>query len=201
MKERADAKILGLSDAQHEALSTLAADLLEYGAAAQIYTNYKTNDLVNAGMSGASEYVTLGDEYKMSALAPSTAPDGSAFRSAGVKLSNVVEMYFSFKTTDVSRVTIKVGSQIYDSDDFVTRVDDNGETYYELWSPAIYAHRFETSYKAVLRVDGVECQTLSCSVANYVYSKQNDATIAHLADLVKSIRNYGLSAVAFRNAK
>ena len=201
MKERADAKILGLSDAQHEALSTLAADLLEYGAAAQIYTNYKTNDLVNVGMSGASEYVTLGDEYKMSALAPSTAPDGSAFRSAGVKLSNVVEMYFSFKTTDVSRVTIKVGSQIYDSDDFVTRVDDNGETYYELWSPAIYAHRFETSYKAVLRVDGVECQTLSYSVVNYIYNMQNSASDENLTALLKRIRCYGLSAVAYRDAK
>ena len=201
MKERADAKILGLSDAQHEALSTLAADLLEYGAAAQVYMNHKTNDLVNNNMSGASEYVTLGDEYKMPALAPTTAPDGTAFRSAGVKLSNVVEMYFSFKTTDVSRVTIKVGSHVYDSDDFVTRVDDKGETYYELWSPAIYAHRFETAYKVVLCVDGVECQTLTYSVVNYIYNMQNSTSDANLTALLKRIRCYGLSAVAYRDAK
>lgn len=45
------AEELGVSAAKYEAMQTLVVDLLNYGAAAQVYTNTNTDTLANEGLS------------------------------------------------------------------------------------------------------------------------------------------------------
>lgn len=207
MKSRVAAKsITGFSDAQYAALDTLLSDILEYGAAAQVYKNYKPTNLVNAGITGASEFIPLTSAHKMPAFDASTMPDAAAFTAAKVVLSNVIQLRFDFKTTDVSRVTIKVGNRIYNQDNF-TLVSSQSDGFgvatevYSLSSDAIFADQMETSYTLILCVDGVECQRLKYSVVNYIYNMQNTTSDPDLVELLKRIRNYGLSAVAYRDAQ
>ena len=49
---------LGISPAAFEKIKTLSADILNYGAAAQAYTNVDTSALVNAGLT-SSDYTTV----------------------------------------------------------------------------------------------------------------------------------------------
>ena len=207
MKSRADAKALGLSDAQHEALATLVADILEYGAASQMYTGYKTSALVNADITGASEFVALGSEYANSGPVTITpAADGTSLVSAKLELANVLRLYFEFKTTNVANVTIKMGDKVYDADDFTwVKTENDGfgvaTKYYSISSDAIYAAQFDENCAVTLCVDGVECQKLSYSVVNYIYNMQNSTSDENLTALLKRIRCYGLSAEAYAAAK
>ncbi len=199
--------ITGYSDAQYAALKTLLLDLLEYGAQAQMYANYKPAVLANEGVSGATEFVTLGEEYQMPALIASTN-ENCAFSSATVVLQDVltIRVRFVAEASALDNVKVVLGGKTYTKSDFTLlgACTVEGKTHlnvYEISTGAIYATMLDQSCEATLYVNGTACQTLSYSVLNYVYSKQNNTTIAHLADLVKSIRNYGLSAVAFRDAK
>ena len=203
MKTRAEARTLGLSDEKHAALATLVADILEYGAASQMYTNYKTDDLVNSGVDGASEFVSLGEEFKMPPLAP-TAMTGYAFRSAKVELSNVVRLYFTITAVDISRVSVKIDNMIFDANDFTsdtTTINGVVTTVWELRSSPIYANHFDDGCVAVLCVDGVPCQTLTYSVVNYIYNMQNSTADANFTALLKRIRCYGLSAETYATTK
>ncbi len=207
MKARVESKsIAGFSDAQYAALDTLLADILEYGAAAQNYKGYNTGNLVNEGITGASEFIPLTSAHKMPAFDASTMPDEASFTAAKVVLNNAIYLRFEFKTTDVSRVTIKVGDRVYGQNDFKfvsSQSDGFGipTEIHALDSDAIFANQMETSYTIILCVDGVECQRLQYSVVNYIYNMQNTTSDPDLVALLKRIRNYGLSAVAFRDAK
>ena len=53
---------LGMSAEKYAAMRTLIADMLEYGAKAQVYLNYKTDSLVNEGVTEQSEFVALNPE-------------------------------------------------------------------------------------------------------------------------------------------
>lgn len=54
------AEQLGISEVKFERMKTLATDMLNYGAAAQVYTNYKTDALVNADV--VQTYASVYDE-------------------------------------------------------------------------------------------------------------------------------------------
>jgi hypothetical protein len=144
-----------------------------------------------------SEYVSLGNTYANLNFSSSTASDNSRLISATVELSNVIRLRFAFATTDASKITVKIGNKTYGPSAFIDAkmTDAKGLPIYMVYSEPIYATQIEDNYTVYLLVDGEECQTLMYSVLNYVYRKQNDAN-TQLASLVKSIRNYGSSAIA-----
>lgn len=199
---------LGISEAKTTALRTLIADLLEYGAAAQLYVNHKPLNLANEGITGASTYVELTDEYAPEALGATTAADGSRFISGSVELTDVVTMRIRFATTaaNIANVKVTVNGLTYTSKSFTeigasTIAGTEGLTVYEITSPAIWATQFEQKCSLVLNIDGTDCQTFNYSVVNYIYRQQNVTTNDKLVNLLRTIRNYGLSAEAYRDAK
>ncbi len=185
---------------QYALLRTLIADLLQYGADAQVYASYNTDALVNQGITGMSTYTSPAEEYANVSVTPSTAPDNTHLFSAAVELSNTIRLRFSFATADVSKVTVKIGGVTFDRNDFINTktTDENGLPIYVVYSRDIYATQIEGDFDVALYVDGTKCQSLTYSVLNYVYRKQNDANTA-LAALVKSIHCYGLSARNFHS--
>lgn len=183
-------------DAQYSLLKTLIADLLQYGADAQIFTGYNTDAPVNSGITGMSTYTPPSEAYSDIPLTASTASDGSRLVSVKPELSNVIKLGFTFATPNVSSVTLRIGNKSYGSEHFIstgTKTSD-GLPVYLLYSEAIYATEIEDIFDVTLCVDGKDCQHLQYGVLHYVYRKQNDANTA-LAALVRSIRNYGGSAM------
>ena len=189
-------KSLGLTDDQHAALGTLLADTLEYGAAAQIYMNYNIENLVNADITGQSEFVPLTDVYGAGKPAVSTAAGGTRLRGASAILDNTIRLKFTLYATDIDRVSLVVDGVEYGSGDFLlveAAADFDGLATYELVLPPVPASRLDHLYKLSLREDGVECQTYLYGFVNYLYSMQGNSNAA-LGGMVRAIRNYGLSA-------
>ena len=187
---------LGLSDAKYAAIRTLICDLLDYGAAAQKYTDYKTDALVNEGIEGSSEFTPL--TWTDMKVSYHKTVDGTRFTAANLYFNNANQLIFKFRAADVEKLTLRlfVNGVItyYTADDFV-----NNDGVYSFYTDKIRATEFDDVYYATLIYDGVEVQTLAYSVRSYVYSKQS-ASNTTLAELVRATYKYGLSAKAYAQA-
>ena len=96
--------------ASSDQLKTLAADILNYGAAAQQYTDYNTSALVNADLSqyGVTGTVarTLNDH---TAIGTDVAQTLATWKSASLNLREIVRMRIRFTTTeDITGWTVNV---------------------------------------------------------------------------------------------
>ncbi len=188
---------LGLSDAKYAAIRTLVCDLLDYGAAAQKYMNYKTDELVNEGIEGASEFVPVtSTDMNLTNL---TSVDGVKLKSANLRFNNANQLRFNFTAPDPSLVQIRVMAAgklwYYTADDFVYE-----NNVYSIYTDSVYATEFDVIYYATIIYDGVEVQTAAYSVRSYTYSKQN-STDAALSELIQATYKYGKSAKAYADAK
>lgn len=198
MKSKVDSKsIAGFTDAKYAALGSLVADILEYGAAAQKYMDYKTNALVNAGVTGATKFVALGDEYVQEAdVKYDTA---NCFASASVVLNNAVSFRFLFTAKDASKVKIAIGGKSYTSSSFKTTTVD-GKSYYYIDTPALAATQLNSRFKAIYYVNNNVSHILPYRVSNYIYDMQHTLEDPDLTALIQRLWNYGLSAENYVSA-
>lgn len=186
---------LGISDEKYAAMKTLIADLLEYGAAAQLYVNHKTDALVNEGNEGATAFVALGDEWSKM---PTETTDATVdLISAGLHFNNTNKLYFRFEAADITEDNFKVtvdGNE-YTLGDF--ELTDNG---YILRTEDIAATELDHLFTIELIKNGKTVQTLEYGVFAYVYNMQNNTSEA-MATLAKTLYNYGVSADAYALAE
>ena len=208
-----NAAALGMSDAKFAAMKTLVADMLEYGAKAQVYQYYKTNALVNSGIEGKTTFVEL---TKTDLVIKESALEGVEFTAAGVYFDYVNSLYVKFTAPDMTEDNFYITyrdamgevHEYYLSD--CTLLDEATSTYVLILDPTyatqfnavceleIYTHRSadSTSFKSQ--------QYMTYSVASYVYSMQNkvngNGDLTAMAELARALYNYGLSAKAFNAA-
>ncbi|MBO5946135.1 MAG: hypothetical protein J6Q69_05950, partial [Clostridia bacterium] len=190
--------IAGYTDAQYNALATLICDMLDYGAAAQKYTDYKDDEdgLVNRGIEGGSEFEPISSDAD--AVVGNSESDEVYFTAAGIRFDYVNSMYFKFTAENIEGITVKITncsterSQTYDADNFAL-VKDN---VYVLYSFAIKPVDFNTRYTVELMLEGEVIQTLEYGISAYVYYVQNDT--AEMADLARALYKYGISACKFK---
>ncbi len=202
---------LGLSDAKLAALKVLVADMLEYGAAAQIYNGYKTGALVNDGVSGKSEYAELESTDK--AIDESGA-DGLEITGVGMYFDYVNSFYVNFTALDYAEdeMCILVYNTVTEEETEYTLADcvaiSEAEGKYVLVTDAIFTTSYDDVYFIELytyssRGKLVCQQTLEYSVASYVYAMQNktepDGTLTPMAELARAVYLYGTSAAAYKN--
>ena len=172
----------------------MVSDLLAYGAASQIYLDYKTDSLVTEGLTlTPSVCPTLPSSLQQKGL-HGTADANVKWKSVGLRYTNTTTVFFRFTATDLTGLNVKVtlGDRVvtYDIDDFkaegnnVYRIDFNG----------VLATEFDETVKATFEKDGVVIgQYATYSVNSYLYTNQASSDAA-LADLVKATYNYGKSA-------
>ncbi|MBQ3357111.1 MAG: hypothetical protein II875_15070 [Clostridia bacterium] len=184
----------------NEAISTslrrLLSDLLAYGAAAQTYTNYKTDALVTAGSDIRN--TDYGTYETLSGLAPvfdGTAASDVYWTAASLTLTSSVAMNFRFHADSVQGLTVYVDTtgrtQTY------TSFTSLGSGLYEISFTDINADEFGSTVTATFKRDSKQLgNTVSYSVNTYIQSKQADSNAA-LAALVKALYNYGVSAKAY----
>lgn len=176
-----------LSDRTYDSdvkLNNLVRSLLNYGAAAQKYVNYNTDNLVNK-------------DYKVVLLTPSESDsvrqtgtkisDDLRMTAAGVYFDNDNKIYVKFKATSLTGVTVTMN----DVPSTIYKVEGE-ENVYIAYSDSIPVTQFSIPYKIVLS-NGSESQTAVYSVNSYAYAKcesQNEK----VSMLAKATYTYGDAA-------
>lgn len=184
-------------------LRTVLVDLLNYGAAAQIYRNYKTDNLVNAdltdeqkswGTSNAPSLQNITNKQYETIENPTVQ-----FNSAGLVLNDSVMLRAKFTASDIENLTVKISCNgrefTYSKDDFVS---NNNGTYY-VYCNELYADEMSENILITAYRDGEKCSnTLLFSVESYAKAVQDNYPNTALKNLTDAMMCYGKSAEAYR---
>ena len=177
-------------------LKTLLSDLLVYGEKTQLYRNYKTDNLVTAGLNlTPSAFPGLDSSYNKQTLTGTASAD-VRWSSAGLVLSNNMSMRIGLTTNNPEKYTYEVTINGRTIKYTAADLEANGTGKYYLYFRGIMASEFNMPVTAVIKENGVQVsQVLTYSVNTYIYKKQdmNDA----LGVLLKAIYNYGNSAANY----
>lgn len=165
------------------ALKTFVSDMLAYGAAAQEHTGYNTENLATTGVNGlvcstatpnANVNVNKGQQN-------GDKVDGLGFTSVGVRFDSANYIYAKFTAPSLDNIIVTINGD-------VAEIVDLGNGVYAVYSDAILATQFGTTYTIVLN-NGTEYQTLTYSVNSYAFAKAN-------TELGATLYRYGASAAA-----
>ena len=185
------AKENGFTEVQHKAMLTLLADTLNYGAQAQLYKEYKADNLVNN-----EPWVK---EYESSFKVPqgikkiSGNQDSSDYISAaGLSISNVNNVYFRL-VLNSENVVITLNNKVVNKAQL--EKDDDGT--YLLYSEELTATQFDKVFNLVLLKNGQEISSIRYNVKAFIQSKHASATVGGIS---KALNNYGDSAVYYLKA-
>ena len=171
------------------ALLTLVADLLEYGAAAQKYTDDSLGDseLVNYGTTlTPSVFSTPPASVKLKTVVDTA--DGFDLTAVGLRFENVNKLFVKFTAGDGFRITVN-------GDDLTERAVLSGGVY-TVYTDGVPASAFGTTYTFALYSGPTLLQTLTYSVDSMVAAKYDSADAATAA-LARATYNYGVSAAAY----
>ena len=178
-----------------EKLLQLVSDMLHYGAAAQTYTGYNTDALVNAvaGIKTAST-ATPAKSDKSLIVPEGVTVEGVMFASVGVWFDYNNKIYVKLSTSENAKLVVNGKEVTLDGDTYMTE--------------AINATGFNIVYTFELYevTDEGETlvQTLTYSVNSYVYAMKDktdgEGNLTAMAKLAIALYNYGASAEAYKDA-
>ena len=187
---------------QYAKLRTLIVDLLNYGAEAQSYQNYKTDDLVNSKLNDTQKAWASTDEL---ALADVTDKNYATvenalveWKSASLQLNNSVAVRYKFTAQNVDNLSVKVNCGAsqweYGADSFT----DNGDgTYYFLFNDLNADKMSEDIFITVMNGDTAVSNTMRFSVESYSKKVQDLMPNSSLQKLTDAMMRYGKSAANY----
>lgn len=208
---------LGLSAKKFAALETLVANLLEYGATAQVYNDYKTNALVSE--IDLSDWVELTEDDVFDFFYYENGDDGFQFTSAQMLFKDTNSLFVKVDMTAVadypywqlSIVNDVTGDEViyidytFAAEDLaeIANLTIDGDTYI-IEIKDLYANAIEDTYSMEIKTSTNgrrwnAYQFVTYSTIAYVYAMQNSANTA-MADLAKALYNYGYSAMDYAAA-
>ena len=197
----AESGAYGYTPAQLEAVKTLAASILNYGAAAQNFARYNTGNLANASLEEEeknvdAQYAAYGAPESVKS---STAADASGIyiRGAGVRFDNNAGLYFTVvvpEGTDMGTLSLKLNDETLTN--FAATEEAN--VYTVLYEGQYVAAYGETVTAQVYQDDAAVGNEVTYSVNSYVAEMADDET---MGALVRSLYVFNQSALAYENAK
>lgn len=174
-------------------LIALLSDLLSYGAAAQVYTGYKTDALVTSGLDLTPTAFTALDGKKVSFTGEKS--EAADWYSATLGLANDLSMRFTFTAQSVDGLSVDV--TINGRTQTFTKFESAGDGRYAVTFRGIKATEFDDAVTAVFKQNGTPIgRTVTYSVNTYI-SNTHACDNASLAALVQALYNYGASAEAY----
>lgn len=182
-----------------DALKTLLIDMLDYGAATQLHTGYKTDALVtdnaaytNNAFLGTSSAPTLN---AAPAFGTSLDTPTAAWKGAALFLRETVRIRLRFTAESIDGVTVT--AQIGDNDpvvlDSFTSAGNN--VYYVFFDNLLATQMREDVVFTVMQNGTAISNTLTYSVEAYATSAT--ATAGTLADMLNAMMNYGDAVYAY----
>ncbi len=176
-------------------LVTLVSDMLVYGAAAQVYAEYKTEELVTEGVAiSPSEFSA--PSSKLSVEENSAA---CSILSTGLRLTGDVNLYFTFTAEQAEGLFAKISINGRESVYKVSELTPSEDGIYKIYFNRVMANEFDDEVRLTFLLDGKEIgNTVTYSVNSYV-AATDTAEATPLANLVKAIACYGASAKAYQD--
>lgn len=206
--------------AKNKALATICVNILNYAAAAQVYSNTNVNELANAGLTDAQKAlatpdVTSFETVKNYAAVPIDNPS-ARFAGAALSLEDAVvpKMTIALRNdVNINDITVKatVAGQTFeynpvdDAEQFkVYKTNVSGalgkENRYYFYFPDVFANQMkETIQFAVYDKSGKQISAVcTYSVESYVHQAYGlSSSSASFKNLLMSIMKYGVSAKAY----
>lgn len=191
-----------LEKTDDEKLRTLLVDLLNYGAAAQEYTGYKTDEPANKDLTAVQKAWGTSSDPKLNSVKDSAyrTVDSPSAEWAGVslRLGDTVTMRFAFTAADTEGITVR----FEDTDGTILseitseELHSSGGYYFAEYSGLTAGEMSKTVCATVYRGDKAISSTAAYSVESYASAKQNDEN-EKLATLVMVLMKYGNSAYSY----
>lgn len=181
---------------------TLLVDLLHYGAASQVYTNYKTDALVDAQLTatqlswGTSSDRTL--ENVLDTTYETVADPSVVWKGAGLNLQDSVTVRLKFETADIEGLSLRIICQTGSWEIWNDAFESAGDVYYAYFRGLNAGQMSEPIYMTFYRDNTPVSNTVCYSIESYAQANQNGGTTA-LVELLKAMMRYGDSAYAYVN--
>lgn len=188
----------------YEETRRMFVDLLNYGAASQLYTGYKTNQLVNSMLTEVQKtYGTSATPMLESITDKSFVENENAvieWKSASLYLYNTIAIRVKFSAESIDGVKAKIecaGKEYwYDETEFV--YDESSGIYMVEFDRLNSAQLREACYFTVYSQDGIALSnTLRFSAESYAYVVQGYQN--NLSDMIIAMMKYGDSAYSYIN--
>lgn len=167
-------------------LKDLLGSVLIYGAAAQQYTGYNTDNLV-------AEIPVLTAPADTDRNITEASSADLYFYSAGMHFDSVNGFYVKIFAQDISSVSLAIGETEYTAEDFSETGDEN---IYILYTDGIFAKDYATTFTFELKSDAQTVQTLTYSIKAYAYAMAGSSN-ANMSALATAVYNYGIAAVQY----
>ena len=176
-------------DSASAELKTLVKEILNYGAKAQVYRNYKTDALVNAGIESTGVYRAPTDYALLKKTSIATTVN---WKYATVNFADKIQLIFAFEGT-VDKVKVFVGDKTYETTNFGTDADGVSYVVFEDFTPADFRQKVAVQ---ALNSSGTASRNLEYSVGSYVLfaAQSNDTAFANLA---QALMIYGDAVAAY----
>ena len=193
------------AESDNAELKTLLVDLLNYGAAAQIYTDYNTDSLANASLTDeqAAWGTDTADELNDALNAKYEEIENPVvkWKSVGLNLKNSVSIRFKIAAESCDNLTVKVTSEsgqewtILNGD-----FDSAGNGCYYVYFENLSAYQMrEKIYATVYDGDTAVSNTLCYSIESYAYAAQSGSN-ENLKNLLDAMIKYGDSAYNYKQS-
>ena len=190
------------SDDEHAKLRTLLVDLLNYGAAAQIYAGYQTDNLVNSALTDVQKDWASKDttEFKnIRNLNYKTISNPTAeWKTCSLVLKNSIMVKVKFSAKDVENKTVEIvlknAKFTYTKDDFV----NNGDGTYYVYCNELFANELSDDLLFTIYENGKPCSnTMLFSVESYARLVRDNYKDKPLDKMTTAMMLYGNSAKAY----
>ena len=187
---------------EHSKLRTLLVDLLNYGAAAQIYAGYQTDNLVNSDLTDVQKNWASKDttEFKnIRNLNYKTINNPSAeWKTCSLVLKNSIMVKVKFSAKDVENKTVEIVLKntkfTYTKDDFV----NNGDGTYYVYCNELFANELSDDLLFTIYENGKPCSnTMLFSVESYARLVRDNYKDKPLDKMTTAMMLYGNSAKAY----
>lgn len=208
-----------LTPNQYAAMKNLVIDMLHYGAIAQTFVDYDTENLVNEGLEikNFDDFQMRPISYEEIEMSKSTKY-GTEFTATSLYFDSSNRMCFKFKTDDIDNVIVNIGDGtpgVAAKDMAYTYLEDEDAyvVYTDIIDPADYGKVFTvrlvninnkgTAYESRTVVQTVKCSVnayLGTTVAKYQPDMFEDYEAFLYTILAQSAYNYGDSMVKFAAA-
>jgi hypothetical protein len=183
---------------------TLAADMLNYGAAAQIFRNYETDHLVNEELSEAA--LEKLDTYETKELPEvnktnnNTIPEGqSNILFSSISMQNSVQLQLNIRL-DASTENVQVKVTKHETGEQVALLDAAyGTGAFAASFDQVGAKDMRTEYDFVTLVNGVETGNVRTISIEGCVAEIRKGTNAKQINLANALLTYGDSAAAAVN--
>ena len=203
VKEYAYTMLDRYSDEEHAKLRTLLVDLLNYGAAAQIYAGYQTDNLVNSDLTDVQKDWASKDttEFKnIRNLNYKTISNPTAeWKTCSLVLKNSIMVKVKFSAKDVENKTVEIvlknAKFTYTKDDFV----NNGDGTYYVYCNELFANELSDDLLFTIYENGKPCSnTMLFSVESYARLVRDNYKDKPLDKMTTAMMLYGKSAKAYK---